>query len=209
MRYLYSIPTVESMTRQAPRPDKPLTAEQVVAQNQRERAARQATRRRLSPSSPKKGKNEQARQSSGVSASGGPTSAETSSTKAGDDSDGEGSGSEGEDGYTSSTSNSSVDQRTPAHVRQDVLSEVNGSSGPTDAHAQNGSHPTGDPNGSSSSNGVPDSLKVESHENIIYLAGNSLGLQSRSSYQLVNEELIMWQTKCAHLLHRILLDTQD
>lgn len=184
---------MESMNRQAPRPEKPLTAEEVVAQNQRERAARQAGKRRLSPSSPKTDASKQGGQA-GTTGAGGATAGTAS--KAGDDSDGEGSGSEGEDGYMSSSSSSSLDQRSPSHVRQDVLSEVHGSSDRTSNKGQNVSHPVGEETGQNgSSNGVPQSLKPESHENIIYLAGNSLGLQSKSSYQLVNEELMMWQTK--------------
>lgn len=184
MRYMFTVPTVESMSRKAPRPNKPLTAEEVVAQNQRERSARQAGRRRLSPASSKKEDTKQDR----IAGAGGGTTSKTA-----DDGEANGwSGSESEDGYQSSSSTSSLDQRGPSTVREDVLSEAHGQVNASSkkkqaAEGNNGIELTTD--------GPPESLKPESHEYIIYLAGNSLGLQSKSSYQLVNEELMMWQTK--------------
>lgn len=176
---------MESMNRKAPRPEKPLTAEEVVAQNQRERAARQAGRRRLSPASSKKEDTKQGRDSDGGDKSG----------KNADDGDGtDGSGSESEDGYMSSSSSSSIDRRGPSAVRDDVLSEVHGAAG-----ISNGKNQDEDASNNRSvanGGGPPDSLKPEAYEYIIYLAGNSLGLQSKSSYTLVTEELQMWQTKC-------------
>ena len=185
MRYLFTIPTVESMTRKGPRPEKPLTAEQVLAQNQRERSARQAGRRRLSPASVKVNDTKQDR--SATSRGGGKSSKKASETEGADE-----SGSESEDGYMSSSSTGSRDAREPSAVRDDVISEVLGSTDSTSSKKQGENGVDGI---NESSNGPPDSLKPESHENVIYLAGNSLGLQSRSSYQLVNEELVMWQTK--------------
>lgn len=184
MRYAFTIPTVESMARKAPRPEKPLTAEEVLAQNQRERSARQAGRRRLSPASSKKadiGKRNQ------KSVSGGQASKSLDNVESA-----EGSGSESEDGYMSSSSSGSVDRRKASTVRNDVLSEVLGASS---ASSKNESDDARSGAGSTSSPSVPQDLKPEAHEHIIYLAGNSLGLQSKSSYQLVNEELVMWQTK--------------
>lgn len=193
MRYLYTIPTMESMNREAPRREKPLTAQEVVAQNQKERAARQAGRRQLSPASPSRKANAKQSQDSQT----GSRDVPGLSTKGSEDTDGEASESESEaeDGYMSSSSSSSRDMRRPSSVRQDVLAEVHGafvtSRNQDESCVSSGeSKPQ---NGSTSA--VPESIKPEAHENIIYLAGNSLGLQSKSSYQLVNEELMMWQTK--------------
>lgn len=185
MRYAFTIPTVESMSRKAPRPEKALTAEEVLAQNQRERSARQSGRRRLSPAASKKhGSTKRDPKSNG----GDKASESVEDVESG----GEGSGSESEDGYLSSSSSGSVDRREPGTVRNDVLSEILGASG-----ASNKTKPVGkeQSSGATSSTSLPKDLKPESHEHIVYLAGNSLGLQSKSSYQLVNEELVMWQTK--------------
>lgn len=188
MRYLFTIPTVESMNRKGPRPEKPLTAEQVLAQNQRERSARQAGRRRLSPASSKTNDTKQNRPT--TSRSGSKTTKKANETEGVDE-----SGSESEDGYMSSSSVGSRDGREPSTVRQDVIAEVLGSNDTTSSKMQDENEAGGADAKTENSNGPPDSLKPESHENVIYLAGNSLGLQSRSSYQLVNEELVMWQTK--------------
>lgn len=50
-------------------------------------------------------------------------------------------------------------------------------------------------NGASAANAVPAHLQPEAHNSIIYLAGNSLGLQSKSSAARVQEELGTWSEK--------------
>ena len=95
---------------------------------------------------------------------------------------------------SSESSSSSIDDRPP----QDVYQEFKRS-----AHGQDSAHrQSADISTTTNSNGtdkpsatVPSHLLPEQHEQIIYLAGNSLGLQSKLSASRVQEELTIWQDK--------------
>lgn len=301
MRYCFFLPTAESMQRPPPQPERSITAEEIVAQHQKERAQRQSNKRSRagSPSSaPAPGGGGRNAASATNTPTGGtdgkevlpsdetvqlgnvgttpqlpsPTTGDNDGIEGVDTADdlsnlntsnvheldsgvdlnlvgrstldnesgdegGSGSGSDSEEGYISASSSGSIrDHRSASKVRRDILNEAHGIS---DSKArrrqeQNSTSPSESPppeetsisppqnaeanqyaktQSQSQTNGpteattkaaiqdrdapsrTPHWMKPELHENIIYLAGNSLGLQSRGSFRLVSEELNMWQSK--------------
>jgi len=118
---------------------------------------------------------------------------------------GDGNSDEEDAGYSSSDSMSSVDERSPKELHDDLYAAAGaGNTTDTDSESKQQTSSDSDTNGKAAgkSPAVPpikfpktSSKRPDPMDMIVYLAGNSLGLQSHNSLRYIQEEIQMWQDK--------------